>query len=318
MQDTDRIPKTALDWYRAGRAVALVIVMDTWGSAPRRAGSMMAVAADGAIAGSVAGGCVEGAAATEAAAALRDGQARIVTYGVEDGRAMAAGLACGGTIRLLIAPVGPVLPAAILSRLVSAHDERSPVALVWNGDFSVVEPEADDESDSRFRADRSGVAADGRFLAILNPPLRLIVVGAVQIAQVLLPMARACDYDCTLVDPRSAFASAARFPGERIVEGFPDLALTGALAPDARTAVVTLSHDAKIDDPALRRALKTPAFYIGCLGSSRSHAIRLERLAGAGDLSRLHGPVGLRIGAATPAEIAVSILAEMTAQLRRV
>jgi xanthine dehydrogenase accessory factor len=174
--------------------------------------------------------------------------------------------------------------------------------------------------DARFRADRSGIEEDGRFIAVHNPPLRLIVVGAVHIAQALMQMARICGYDCTVIDPRSAFGSAARFPGERILEDWPDEALE-ALAPDARTAIVTLTHDSKLDDPAIRVALRSEVFYLGCLGSSRTHAKRVERLVAAGfseaEIARIHAPVGLDIGAKSPAEIAVSVMAQITARLRK-
>ncbi|WP_420561830.1 XdhC family protein [Tepidicaulis sp.] len=157
------------------------------------------------------------------------------------------------------------------------------------------------------------------FLNVFNPPLRLILVGAVHIAQPLARMAGDLGYDVAVIDPREAFASEERFPGVRLVRSWPDEAMS-ELAPDARTAVVTLTHDPKLDDPALHVALKTPCFYIGSLGSKKTHAARLERLTAAGfdeaALARIHGPVGLAIGARSPAEIAVSILAEMTARLR--
>lgn len=152
-----------------------------------------------------------------------------------------------------------------------------------------------------------------------NPPLRLIVVGAVHISEALCAMARAAGYAVTVVDPRSAFLRPERFPGVRLIDQWPTEAFA-QLKPDARTAVVLLTHDPKIDDPALLATLPTPAFYIGALGSRRTHANRLERLKQAGvqevQLSRIHGPAGLAIGARTPAEIAVSVLAEMTQRLR--
>jgi len=146
------------------------------------------------------------------------------------------------------------------------------------------------------------------------------VVGAVHIAQPLMQMARACGYDPVLIDPRGAFGSDSRFPGETILDDWPDEALT-RLAPDARTAIITLTHDPKLDDPAIRVALASGAFYLGCLGSKKTHARRVERLqeAGfsAGDIARIHAPVGLDIGAKSPAEIAVSILAQVTQRLRQ-
>ncbi len=158
------------------------------------------------------------------------------------------------------------------------------------------------------------------FLQVFNPPLRLVLVGAVHIAQALAPMAALAGYAVTVVDPRRAFATDSRFPDIALVSDWPDEALE-SLAPDRRTAVVTLSHDPKLDDPALIVALRSEAFYIAALGSRRTHAKRLERLREAGfteaELARIHGPAGLDIGAVSPAEIAISVLAQMTAVLRR-
>jgi xanthine dehydrogenase accessory factor len=169
-------------------------------------------------------------------------------------------------------------------------------------------------------SERSGRLADGRLFAqVFMPPLRLLVVGAVHIAQALVPMASLAGYDVTVIDPRQAWASDARFPEVKISGDWPDEALV-ALAPDRRTAVVTLTHDPKLDDPALIAALASPAFYIAALGSTRTHAKRRERLlaAGAGEdaIARIAAPAGLAIGAKSPAEIAVSVLAQMTAALR--
>jgi xanthine dehydrogenase accessory factor len=172
------------------------------------------------------------------------------------------------------------------------------------------------------RADRAGVfARDGieYLLAPHNPPLRLVVVGAVHISEALCAMARQCGYAVSVIDPRSAFLRPDRFPGVELIGQWPQQAFA-ALKPDARTAVVLLTHDPKIDDPALLAVLPTPAFYVGALGSIRTHAKRLDRLAAAGvseaDRARIHGPAGLSIGARTPAEIAVSVLAQITGVLR--
>jgi xanthine dehydrogenase accessory factor len=300
-------------------------VVETWGSAPRQAGSQLAISGSGDMAGSVSGGCVEGAVVTEALEALADRQPRLLTFGVSDETAFAVGLACGGTIRVLVEPVGEgdhALPEALLAALVAARAAPRAVALTirpdsWSRDL--LAPGQDPAADQRFRSDRSGMAEDGRFIAVHNPPLRLIVVGAVHIAQPLLTIARSCGYAPTLIDPRGAFGSAARFPGETILDDWPDEALA-ALAPDARTAIVTLTHDPKLDDPALGAALRSPVFYIGALGSKKTHAKRVERLAAQGfapeEVGRIHAPVGLDIGARTPAEIAVSIMAQITASLR--
>jgi xanthine dehydrogenase accessory factor len=263
---------------------------------------------------------------TEALEALEDRRARLLTFGVADEAAFAVGLACGGTIRVMVEPVGEgaeALPEPLLAALVAARAARAPAVLetrpgAWTR--RLIAPGEEAAADARLRADRSGMEEDGRFLAVHNPPLRLAVVGAVHIAQPLMGMARACGYDPVLIDPRAAFGSAARFPGETILEDWPDEALA-ALVPDARMAVVTLTHDPKLDDPAIRAALAAPVFYLGCLGSPRTHARRLERLRAAGvaeaELARIHAPVGLDIGAKTPAEIAVAVMAEITRALRK-
>ncbi|WP_428928668.1 XdhC family protein [Marinibacterium sp. SX1] len=313
------IPRIALDWHRDGHGAAIATVVETWGSAPRRTGSQLAIAGDGRIEGSVSGGCVEGAVLVEALEALEDGRHRLLEYGVSDDDAFAVGLACGGTIRVLVEPVGTALPVDMLERLVAARDARRAVAYEVDLD-SGTRRLVEDGHAQRFRMDRSGVEEDGRtFVAIHNPPLRLIIVGAVHIAQALVPMARIAGYDPVIIDPREAFASDARFPGERMLHDWPDEAVA-ALGLDARTALVLLTHDPKLDDPALMAGLAADCFYIGALGSTRTHARRVDRLVAAGfteaQIGRIHAPVGLDIGAAGPAEIAVSVLAEMTAVLR--
>lgn len=320
----DSAAKTALRWHRAGQGAALATVVQTWGSAPRRVGSQLVVSGDGRIEGSVSGGCVEGAVIFEAQDALRDGKHRVLEFGVSDGDAFAVGLACGGTIRILVEPIGGTLPADLLEELVAAQDSRLALAYEVNLNTGVGRLVRDGYSD-RLRLDRSGVEEDGEtFVAVHNPPLRLVVVGAVHIAQALVPMAQIAGYDPVVIDPRSAFASAERFPGVTLLDDWPDEAVT-ALGLDARTALVLLTHDPKLDDPALEEALAAAqdeaCFYIGALGSKRTHAKRVERLQAAGfsaaEIARIHGPVGLDIGAAGPAEIAVAILAEMTTVLRK-
>jgi xanthine dehydrogenase accessory factor len=171
--------------------------------------------------------------------------------------------------------------------------------------------------------DRSGTlesVAGLLFVEVWNPKPRLLVIGAVHTAQELVPLARATGYEVTVIDPRTAFSTPARFPDTILLHDWPNEALA-TLAPDRRTAILTLTHDPKIDDPALEAALRSEAFYIGALGSRRTHAKRVERLRNAGfddaAIGRIHGPVGLPIGAQTPAEIAISIMAEITAVLRR-
>ncbi|MEM9637296.1 MAG: XdhC family protein [Pseudomonadota bacterium] len=319
MDRFDKSPETALAWHRAGKGAALATVVETWGSAPRRVGAQLAVNADGEIEGSVSGGCVEGAVIVEAMDAMEDGTHRVLEFGVSDDDAFAVGLACGGTIRILVEPVGPAMPTDMLERLVGARGARQALAYEVNTRTGARDLHADGYAD-RMRMDRSGFEEDGEtFVAVHNPPLRLIVVGAVHIAQALVPMARLAGYDPAVIDPRETFASETRFPGETILHDWPDDAVA-QLGLDPRTAVVLLTHDPKLDDPALEAALSADCFYIGALGSTRTHAKRVERMTAAGfdadRIARIHGPIGLDIGAAGPSEIAVAILAEMTAVLR--
>lgn len=321
--DHDSIPEAALAWHRAGMGAALATVVRTWGSAPRQAGAQMAVSGAGDMAGSVSGGCVEGAVVAEALEAIADGAPRVLRYGVSDGDAFAVGLACGGEIEVLLEPVAEsALPEPLLAEIIAARAARRALAYgVHPGTWARrVIPGTDPALAERLRADRSGPAEDGEVITLFNPPLRMVVVGAVHIAQALLPMARLAGHAPVLVDPREAFGSAARFPGETILHDWPDEALAG-LGLDARCAVVTLTHDLKLDDPAIAAALGSDVYYLGCLGSTRTHAKRMERLRAAGwddaALARIHAPVGLDIGARSPAEIAVSVMAQVTQVLRR-
>lgn len=310
----------ALDWHKAGRQVAVAMVVQTWGSAPRAAGSLLVVDADGAMAGSVSGGCVEGAVIVAAQDALATGAAQVLDFGVSDDDAFAVGLACGGDIRILIDPVGAVLTQSMLENLVAAQRDNRPVAYVaelTSGARNLAGPA---DYPDRFRLDQSGLDPDGQtFVAVQNPPLRLIIVGAVHIAQPLVGMARSCGFDPVLVDPREVFGTAERFPDADIIDQWPDAALD-AIGLNARTAVVTLTHDPKLDDPAILRALQSDVFYLGCLGSRRTHDKRVARLHDAGvsadQIARIHAPVGLHLGGRKPAEIAISIMAQIIATLR--
>lgn len=324
MNTFDQIPETALAWLRQGKAAALATVTETWGSAPRPTGSQLAISSESEIAGSVSGGCVEGAVVAEALQIMQDGIPRILEFGVSDESAFSVGLACGGTIRILVEPIGvgqgPAI--AMLETLVAQRQARTAVIYEVNlGDWRrcLVLAGSDADADARLHSDQSGF--DGAlFRAVHNPPLRMAVIGAVHVAQALLPMAALAGYDTILIDPRDAFAAEARFPGQKIMRDRPDSALR-ACGLDARTAVVTLSHDPRLDDPAIIEALAAPVFYLGCLGSKKTHAKRVARLVEAGFsaalIARIHAPVGADIGAKSPAEIAISILAQITERLRR-
>ncbi len=319
MDNFDQIPEIALKWHQDGTGAVLATVVQTWGSAPRRVGSQLVISGKGDIQGSVSGGCVEGAVIMEAMDVLESGSGKMLEFGVSDEDAFAVGLACGGTIRVWIEPVGAALPESLLADLVAARAAREPVAYVINTDTG--ERRLDRSGhESRFAMDRSGFEDDeATFVGIHNPPLRMVIVGAVHIAQALVKMARITGYDPYIIDPREAFASEARFPGETILTDWPDEAVD-EIGLDTRTALVLLTHDPKLDDPALERALTSKCFYIGALGSTRTHAKRVERLTKAGytdeQIARIHGPVGLNIGAAGPSEIAVSIMAQITSALR--
>ncbi|MDP6872926.1 MAG: XdhC family protein [Alphaproteobacteria bacterium] len=226
------------------------------------------------------------------------------------------------------------MKSALLEQLLQDRAAKRQVVLatdLTSGEGQLLYPgesEGDDELLSAARrvmlADKSGIVelGDGRklFLHVHNPPLRMLIVGAVHIAQPLSQMASLAGYDVAIVDPRREFASADRFPGITLIDAWPDDGVE-QFAPDRRSAIVTLTHDPKLDDPALIKVLRSDVFYIGCLGSNRTHGKRLERLSAEGfgeaDFARIHGPVGLDIGAKSPAEIAVSIIAEVTEALRR-
>jgi xanthine dehydrogenase accessory factor len=216
----------------------------------------------------------------------------------------------------------------LLAQIVAARRERRAIAVVTNlttGAERIItrtEAAADPVLDKAFRFDKSGVeqTPDGEvFITIHNPPLRLVIIGAVLIAQSVIPVAQAAGYDVTVIDPRGAFATGARFPNVTLIDQWPDEILP-TLKMDARTAILALTHDPKIDDPALDIALTSEVFYIGALGSKKTQASRLERLAAKGfdqtTLLRIHGPIGLPIGAVGSPEIAISIMAEMTKSLR--
>jgi xanthine dehydrogenase accessory factor len=214
---------------------------------------------------------------------------------------------------------------ATLDALLAALRDKRPLVLATDlasGEQRLLEPGASAAAREALCRDACARAEEGGrswFLQPWNPPLRMVVVGAVHVAQPLAAMATLAGYEVVVVDPRHAFATEARFPGVALCGDWPDQALA-ALAPDLRTAVVTLTHDPKLDEPALAVALRSPAFYVGALGSKKTHAARLERLRALGlsegELARIHAPVGLAIGARSPAEIAVSILAEVTQRLR--
>ena len=318
----DQIPEIALDWHRKGKGAVLATVIQTWGSAPRPVGSQLVVSRDAEIMGSVSGGCVESAVVAEALDRLESGTCTILKFGVSDDEAFAVGLPCGGTIRIMVEPVGvgSGLCEDLLNQVVDARSGRTALAVETDTNDWSRKIVTYAERATAFDGDRSGFDDHARFLWVLNPPLRLAIVGAAHISQPLSEMARLTGYDVLIIDPREAFASESRFPGHQLSHDWPDVALS-AYGLDHRTAVVTLTHDPKIDDPALESALRAPVFYIGALGSRRTHGKRVERLTNAGftetQIARIDAPIGADIGSKSPAEIAVSVMAELTERLRR-
>jgi len=323
----------ALAWRAQGRRVALATVIQTWGSAPQPVGSQLAIDGRGNFLGSVSGGCVEGAVIAEAPEVLASAKPKTLQFGVEDSIAWKVGLTCGGTIRIFLEPLEAGLDHEqdVLHQLAGDIAARRKVALVTElatgarrlaHTPDALGPDSAPALTEAFRHGRS-VVLEGSggevFIRMFNPTTRLIIIGAVHIAQPLAPMARALGYEVVIVDPREAFATEERFGDVEIVHEWPDEALP-AIGLDASTAVVVLSHDKKIDDKALIAALRSEAFYVGALGSKKTHAKRVERLLEAGisaaDIERIHAPIGLDIGALGAAEIALSIMAEITAMQR--
>jgi xanthine dehydrogenase accessory factor len=286
--------------------MALATVIATWGSAPRPRGSHMLVHADGRFEGSVSGGCVEGEVLFAAGEAITDGKPRRLAVGVADDRAWEVGLPCGGNIEVLVQRVGTDgFPPDLFDAIAAAREAGEQLTVATNLESGVSRVEAQPD--------------EGLFVNRYTPPRRLLIVGAVQIAQSLAAMATLIDVRATVIDPRGRFLTTERFPDVVLDDRWPDEAVA-ALKPDAATAVVTLSHDPKIDDPALIAALRSPAAYVAALGSTRSQAKRVERLTAAGlspeQIGRLDAPAGLRINAQGPAEIALSIAAGMVKAFR--
>ncbi len=299
MADNDSVLSAARDWK--GARMALATVVSTWGSAPRPRGSHMLVQEDGRFEGSVSGGCVEGEILDTAARVIAGESFAVKTYGVADDSAWEVGLPCGGQISVMVQPVSAEgFDPELFDRIAEARDAGR--ALTVTTDLAT--------GRSDLRPLETGEVFANRY----DPPRRLLIVGAVQIAQSLAALAATLGIETVVIDPRGRFLTEERFPGVTLDDRWPDEAVA-AWNPGPSTAVVTLSHDTKIDDPALIAALAADTAYVGALGSRKSHAARRERLAQSGvdtdQLDRIDGPVGIDIGAIGPAEIALSIAAAM-------
>jgi xanthine dehydrogenase accessory factor len=331
---------SAIDqWQAAGQAVALATVVQTWGSSPRQPGAKMALTPSGDLAGSVSGGCVEGAVFEAGVEALKELRGHLLHFGVADETAWEVGLACGGSIDVFVQPLAAGYYAAVKA------------ALARNGEFAVLTIVAGPPAQlgQQLVLDAAGVQwlsldpalaeageqlagmalARGQsqrapmtdtaeaFVEVVLPPPTLVAVGGVHITIALVALAKTLGYRTVVVDPRKAFGNEMRFPPgsvDQLVQAWPDEAL--AEIPLTRgTAVAMLTHDPKLDDPALKLALPSAAFYVGALGSRTTQAKRRQRLLDEGlteaQLGRLHGPIGLDLNAGTPEEIALAVMAEI-------
>ena len=295
-------------WMAEGHKVVLGTITRTWGSAPRPVGSVMGVRDDGRVAGSVSGGCIEDDLIAKVRAGSLDLAApTVLVYGIGAEEATRFGLPCGGTLELVLEPLGTQSQIPALLERLTRGELVSRVLDLKTGAVQLTPPSDGDVVR----------LSETQLVTTHGPRWRLLVIGAGQMTHYLASMAQALDYEVLICDPREEYANGWDVPGARLTRGMPDDTVT-EFRPDGHCAVVALTHDPKLDDLALMEALKSNAFYVGAIGSRVNQAKRRQRLAEhfgltPEQLARLHGPIGLKNGARTPPEIAVSILAEMTA-----
>jgi xanthine dehydrogenase accessory factor len=330
-------------WILSDRQIAIATVIQTWGSSPRRAGSKLAIASDGQFSGSVSGGCVENAVMEVALDSLKTHRAQLLHFGVADETAWEVGLACGGSIDVLVKPIDIVLFQAlrnawidethsvhvtvirgsehILGREMLVREDGVVVGTIGNHRQQKALQLANDvfvhgESQRMMLDDETEL-----FLEFISPPPTLIAVGGVHIAVALMDMAKTLGYRTVVVDPRSVWGNEERFPNVgQLIHSWPEKAFE-QIKITRSTAIAMLTHDPKLDDAALKIALTSPAFYVGALGSKTTNAKRRERLLGEGiteqQFSRLHAPIGIDIGASTPEEIALAVMAQVVETQRK-
>lgn len=344
------ILRDVLPWYRGGTRFAVATVVRTWSSSPRPIGAAMAISGNGEVIGSVSGGCVQGAVYEVALSVLETGHPELVSYGVSDGDALAAGLTCGGTMELFVQPVDAVA-FPHLAQLADAVAARQPVAVATvvagTADLGmrlVITPDqrhgslGGERLDQAVTADARGMLGLGKtgllqlgsdgerraedlsvFVESYAPPPRMIVFGAIDFAAAMARIGKFLGYHVTVCDARPIFATSKRFPDvDEVVVAWPHKYLE-QVDVDERTVLCVLTHDLKFDVPLLRLALRTNAGYIGAMGSRRTHEDRLQRLREVGmseqELARMSSPIGLDLGGRTPEEMAVSIAAEIIARM---
>ena len=308
MNSTDlSVLQSAVSWLQAGHPVAIATIVQTWGSAPRPVGSWLAIRQDGQVAGSVSGGCVEDDLISRVQSEiLTRSTPEMVVYGVSQEEAARFGLPCGGTLRLLVEPKPELAVLEKLLHQISSHQITRRTVNIATGKSTL---------DNGTRLDEF-FCSDTEMRTTYGPRWRMVIIGAGQLSLYTADFALASDFEVIVIDPREEYAEGLNRNDINFIKGMPDDVLL-EIGVDAHTAVVALTHDPKLDDMALMEALKSPAFYVGALGSRKNTQKRKERLlefdVSQEQVERLHGPVGLYIGALTPPEIAVSILAEVIA-----
>jgi xanthine dehydrogenase accessory factor len=332
-------------WHAAGEAIALATVVQTWGSSPRRVGAKMALTASDQMCGSISGGCVEGTVYETGRDVIKSGKPQLLHFGVANEAAWDVGLACGGSIDVFVQRLDPEWYEVI--RPIIHADQSNVVATVICGPIDLlgrqmivkddgqtigsIAPEIDRAVLAAVpdvlrtgQSQRQTIAATESievFLDVIAPSPEIIVVGGVHIAIALTQLAKVMSYRTTVIDPRGVFGTDARFSHvDRLIHAWPDEALS-QITLSGLSAVVMLTHDPKLDDPALKIALPSPAFYIGALGSQKTQEQRRQRMLAVGisktDLAKLHGPIGIDLGGQTPEEIALAVMAEIVAVRNR-
>jgi xanthine dehydrogenase accessory factor len=320
--------EAAREWIGKDGRVALATVVGTWGSAPVPVGGQMVMAPDGRFEGSVSGGCVEGEVIAEAESILADGKPKTLSFGVADDTAWKVGLPCGGEIKVLVERLEGEDGRQLIERSLEARSNRRGILIKTRLDtgqrefFERGDSRADEVVRQHLESGESKLieTPEGEvFLHALVPPARVLVIGATHIGQILAQLVRIAGHEVIVIDPRTAFAAETRFPDTRLETEWPQ-DIIPKIGLDPYTAVVALAHVGHIDDEALKLALRSNCFYVGALGSMRTHAKRTQRLKEAGftdeELARIRCPIGINIGAQSPPEIAISIMAEVVLALR--